>query len=249
MNVSQPHVAPELFWNGTPIRTYLFDAFSVLLPAGEQFVIDVVESAATRLQPASPLAEHSRRFVAEERAHQRAHRLYNQQLEKQGFAIKRYELEIEKDLGTVRSKLSLNAQLALAAAFEHITAVISAVALRKDGLLSSAQSSQMRLWRWHCQEEVAHQHVTTDLLLALGVPYWQRIVYFLAASALLTFDVLRHMYGFARCDISRGRISSTQVLRTFGRFLLRDGTNLLRMASGWAGYFLALKAGATSSCQ
>lgn len=94
----------EPFWNDTPIRTYLFDAFSVLLPAGEQFVISVVQSSALQLPPTSPLANQSRDFVAEERAHQRAHRLYNQQLEKQGFEVKKYEREIEKDLDALDRK-------------------------------------------------------------------------------------------------------------------------------------------------
>ncbi|QBZ89885.1 metal-dependent hydrolase [Pseudomonas viciae] len=237
------------FWNDTPIKTYLFDAFSVLLPAGEQFVISVVEKSAAQLQQTSALAEDSRRFVAEERAHQRAHRLYNQQLEKQGFEVKQYELGIEKDLQALQSKWSLNAQLALAAAFEHVTAVISGVALRKHGLLSANASSQTRLWRWHCQEEVAHQHVTTDLLQALGIPYWQRILYFLAASALMAFDVLRHLHGFARLDIARGRVSAKEVRRATASLLLRDGTNLMLMARGWAAYFLPLKANKTRDCQ
>lgn len=239
----------EPFWNDTPIRTYLFDAFSVLLPAGEQFVISVVESSALQLPPTSPLADQSRDFVAEERAHQRAHRLYNQQLEKQGFEVKKYEREIEKDLDALRAKLSLRAQLSLAAAFEHVTAVTSRIALRSGGLLSTSTSPQTRLWRWHCAEEVAHQHVTTDLLQALGVPYWQRIVYFLAASALMSFDVLRHLYGFARGDIARGRVSARQLGWATGRLLLRDGANLVRLASGWAAYFLPLKTNVVADCQ
>lgn len=239
----------EPFWNDTPIRTYLFDAFSVLLPAGEQFVISVVQSSALQLPPTSPLANQSRDFVAEERAHQRAHRLYNQQLEKQGFEVKKYEREIEKDLDALRTKLSLHAQLSLAAAFEHVTAVTSRIALRSGGLLSTSTSPQTRLWRWHCAEEVAHQHVTTDLLQALGVPYWQRIVYFLAASALMTFDVLRHLHGFARRDIARGRVSVRQLGWATGRLLLRDGANLVLLASGWSAYFLPLKTNAVAGCK
>ncbi|WP_454845816.1 metal-dependent hydrolase [Pseudomonas farris] len=229
------------FWNDTSIKTYLFDACSVLLPAGEQFVISVVESAALRLQQTSVLAEHSRNFVAEERAHQRAHRRYNQQLENQGFEVKQFEHMIEKDLEALRSKLSLNAQLALAAAFEHVTAVMSAAALRRNGLLSVKESPQTRLWRWHCAEEVAHQHVTTDLLRSLGIPYWQRIFYFLAASGLMAFDVIRHMHSFARLDIARGRVSSKEVRRAAGSLVFRDGANLALMAIRWATYFLPLK--------
>ncbi len=105
-------------------------------------MISVVESSALQLPPTSTLADQSRDFVAEERAHQRAHRLYNQQLEKQGFEVKKYEREIEKDLDALRAKLSLHAQLSLAAAFEHVTAVTSRIALRSGGLLSTSASPQ-----------------------------------------------------------------------------------------------------------
>ena len=48
--------ASERFWNQTPFRSYLFNAFSLLLPSGEQFVIRAMEDAATRL-PEATLAE------------------------------------------------------------------------------------------------------------------------------------------------------------------------------------------------
>src|SRR3990167_11285805 len=96
----------EPFWNETSIKTYLFDACSVLLPAGEQFVIAVVESSALQLQQTSALAERSRHFVVEERAHQRAHRLYNQRLEAQGFEVKKFEHMIEKDLEALLDRKS-----------------------------------------------------------------------------------------------------------------------------------------------
>ena len=231
----------EPFWNETSIKTYLFDACSVLLPAGEQFVIAVVESSASQLQQASALAERSRCFVVEERAHQRAHRLYNQRLETQGFEVKKFERRIEKDLEVLLSRLPLKAQLALAAAFEHVTAVMSKAALRTGGLLSVSESPQTRLWRWHCAEEIAHQHVTTDLLRALGIPYWQRIFYFIAASGLMAFDVIRHIHSFARLDISRGRVKPKELRRAAGSLLLRDGINLFLMGFEWAAYFLPLK--------
>ena len=77
--------ASERFWNQTPFRSYLFNAFSLLLPSGEQFVIRAMEDAATRLPEGAPLQEEVAQFVREERAHQRAHRLYNTQLAAQGY--------------------------------------------------------------------------------------------------------------------------------------------------------------------
>ena len=41
--------AAERFWNRTPFRTYLFNAFSLLLPSGEQFVVRAMEDGAAHL--------------------------------------------------------------------------------------------------------------------------------------------------------------------------------------------------------
>lgn len=65
----------------------------------------------------------------------------------------------------------------------------------------------------------------------------------------MTFDVLRHLHGFARLDIARGRVSTRQLPRATGRLLLRDGANLMLLASGWVAYFLPLKTNAVADCK
>ena len=59
--------ASERFWNQTPFRSYLFNAFSLLLPSGEQFVIRAMEDAATRLPEGAPLQEEVAQFVRDVR--------------------------------------------------------------------------------------------------------------------------------------------------------------------------------------
>ena len=117
--------ASERFWNQTPFRSYLFNAFSLLLPSGEQFVIRAMEDAATRLPEGAPLQEEVAQFVREERAHQRAHRLYNTQLAAQGYNAVALEARIERAVQGLEQALAWKERLALAAALEYLTALIS----------------------------------------------------------------------------------------------------------------------------
>lgn len=59
--------SPTRFWNQTAARTHLFDAFSVMLPEGEAFVMDAVTEAAQHLPPAAELRLECARFVRKKR--------------------------------------------------------------------------------------------------------------------------------------------------------------------------------------
>lgn len=229
------------FWNKTPLRTYLFDGLSVLMPISEEFIMDVAEETRHRLPQRLELHRQVVDLIAEERAHQRAHRLYNQRLQSQGYEVEGFERALAADLAALSVKLSPNAKLAFIAAGEHLTSTLSTVALRRGGLLCTVEDSpQARLWRWHCEEEVAHRHVTLDLLHALQVPYWQRVAWYVPVSGLLLFDAVRHVISFARVDVARGRIGLAALLGDVGRFFWCDAGNLLRLAAGWLRYFLPL---------
>jgi predicted metal-dependent hydrolase len=229
---------PNVFWNHTAIRTHLFDAFSVLLPIGEAFVIEAVSEAASRVPAGSPLQADCQRFVQEERAHQRAHHLYNQNLAKAGHDVAAMEARIEKALNSHKTRLSADQRLCLAAAFEHITATISGVALRSDRVLASAVNTQTHLWRWHCAEEVAHARVTVDLLAARNVSYFARVGWYVLASFSMFGDVVRHMQAFYRNDVRAGRLSVWQFWKSTFASVARATPALGAGAVGWAAYLL-----------
>ncbi len=230
------------FWNHTAGRTYLFDAFSVLLPAGEAFVIDAVGQAANRVPAGSPLQADCQRFVREERAHQRAHRVYNQNLAQAGHDVAAMEARIEEDLMGHKARLSADQRLCLAAAFEHITATVSAVALRSDRVLAHTLSTQTQLWRWHCTEEVAHARVTVDLMAARNVSYAARVGWYVLASLSMLGDVLRHMHAFYRHDVRTGRLSAWQFWKSTFASVARATPALGAGAAGWAAYLLPRRA-------
>ncbi|MDR7151694.1 putative metal-dependent hydrolase [Hydrogenophaga palleronii] len=230
--------SPTIFWNQTAARTYLFDAFSVMLPEGEAFVMDAVSEAARDLPPGCDLHLECARFINEEEAHQRAHRLYNARLEQQGHHVAAMEARIAHDLRTIKTHLSADQRLCLAAAFEHVTATISAVALRSERVLTSTPNPQTRLWRWHCAEEMAHLGVTVDLMAARDLSYGARVGWFLVASVVMLGDVLRHMRAFYRHDVGTGRLSASRFWISSLAGSVRALPDLWSTTVGWASYLL-----------
>ncbi|CAN7615560.1 metal-dependent hydrolase [Acidovorax sp. LjRoot129] len=231
---------PERFWNRTPFGSYLFNAFSLLLPAGEQFVVRAMEDAAAHLPLGTPLRDEVVQFVREERAHQRAHRQYNAQLAQQGYEAAALEARIERAVDRLDCTLGWQERLALAAALEFLTALVSRQALA--GWLVDDGSRQATLWRWHCTEEVAHHGVALRLLGAVGqMGYARRVVLYGLASLILLADVGRHIASFFATDRAHGRLTWSSAMRSAAGFGLRHGGSLARMAVRWCGYGLPLR--------
>lgn len=229
-------------WNQTPFRSYLFNAFSLLLPSGEQLVIRAMEDAAAHLPQGAALRQEVDHFVQEERAHQRAHRQYNAVLDEQGYEAQALEARIARAAGALESGLSWKDRLALAAALEFLTALVSRQALSSRGWLVEDGSRQSRLWRWHCAEEVAHHRVALRLLQAVGrVGYWRRVGLYVLASVILWGDVVRHLFSFVQTDRSLGRLSWGEAAWSLAGFVVQQWLGLARMAGGWWAYALPLR--------
>ena len=230
------------FWNDTPFRSYLFNAFSLLLPSGEQFIVEAVEAAAQSTTCSAALRDEAARFVLEEKAHQRAHRIYNQRLAAQGYNVAALEERIAQALGKLQRTLSPAECLCLTAAFEYLTTLVSRQALQKTSWLSHEQSVQGSLWRWRCAEEIAHHHVALDLLAARRVGYWMRVGLYLLASVVLLSDLVRHIADFYQTDRQANRITRGAFWKSAAAFVLTNTGGLLQMGAGWLRYALPLPA-------
>ncbi|WP_140635041.1 metal-dependent hydrolase [Methylibium rhizosphaerae] len=231
---------PPAPWNGDHLRTRFFDALSLMLPSGEAFVIQAVadwlEDERHGRGAPEDLRVQARQFVREEQSHQRAHRLYNERLSQQGLPARELEARIEAavaELGT----LGLPTRLALAAAFEHLTALLSVEVLRGRVWLSvDAGGREARLWRWHCEEEVGHRHVVRDLAAASRVGFARRAGCLLLASLYLGFDVVRLLTRLLRHDMQAGALRRFALAGQACRLAAAAAPGLLRMGLGWLGY-------------
>jgi predicted metal-dependent hydrolase len=230
---------PARPWNGTLARSRLFDAISLLLPAAEAFLISTVEQWLAQVpEPLAPaMRTDVERFLREERAHQNVHDRYNEALlsDMPGAqeTARRARCAVDDLAG-----LDLPTKMALAAAFEYLTSLLShEVLLEGSCLLAPQPSTQGRVWRWHAREELAHSHIVADAAAHLGLGGVRRRLAYVAATAYLVFDVLRFWLALCRCDIAAGA-GRWKVCGQVCAFGGRCVPALARMALGWLRYFL-----------
>ncbi|MFN3493284.1 MAG: metal-dependent hydrolase [Hydrogenophaga sp.] len=235
------------YWNQSPALSLWFDALSLILPAGEAFVIDAVADAARRLPVDAPLRTECDRFVREELSHQRAHRLYNQRMAIHGRPVAQIENRFAGELRQLWQRLSPQERLLMAAALECITAQVSRSVLRGRHWLTDAQNAQTRLWRWHCAQELEHVDVPMQLLQLQASGYRARVTWYAMASVALVFDLVRTTAALYRSDVAHGHVKP----RTFAWSAVCAGTllmpSMLSLTAHWLSCFLPLRGPAKES--
>jgi uncharacterized protein len=173
--------------NGQPdaFRTQYLNALSMSFPCGEQYFIDSVRAVQDRL---SDSPEHLRLkslihdFAAQEATHRHVHQLMNAHLEQQGL---RNEWE-PRTLARIARFAWMNPlhHLAMTAAYEHYTSVLSSMMLRHSNLTEGMSPMMRSLWRWHAMEETEHKAVAFDVYQAVsGNTMWRRRWFMFAMTA------------------------------------------------------------------
>ena len=229
-----------LFWNGTLVRSRFFDALSLILPAGEAFLIDTLETWRTRCPAPIDTRLHSEveRFVREERAHRQAHARYNDALIA-GLPGAHAVAERANRVTDELERLDLPMKIALVAAFEHLTAVLSEEVVSHGTLLIDGQSHATKLWRWHAREELGHRDVAIDVAAHAGLNRWTLRLALLLATGYLLVDELRYTFALCRWDIRSGAMSRRAASIDAARFAFGSLPSLVRMVRGWWRYFRA----------
>lgn len=182
-------------WNGgDAFRTALFNALSMSFPAGEQFFIDSVKRGLSHLQgPARERFENEARgFIGQEATHRRIHQLFNAHLLQQGL-INHWEPRIHRRRQRLERMAGHEprAWLAVTAATEHLTALLSDYLLNHPEALEGAEPRLRDLWLWHASEESEHRCTAFDLYRALGGNEKWRLRLYRLASWHFATDVAR----------------------------------------------------------
>lgn len=183
-----------LDWNGSPFRSQFFNSVSLLLPAGERWIIDTVRRTIETLP--EPLRgewhRYGRDFIAQESIHRALHRKYNEQMTAQGLQDwiggKVEERIVWGEKGT-----PIN-QLASSVTFEYITTLFCTRVIRDPSWLDGADPRMARLWMWHVCEELEHKHFVLDLFRAAGGGEWRRIAWFIWFSSSFMKDLHYQLY-------------------------------------------------------
>lgn len=218
----QPVATSQPWCGGDPFQTRLLEAMSLLAPEVERFVIDAVRDALRHVDPADPRVAMGLAFMREEAAHSAAHHAFNRQvLAPLPDAARplRWPRAIE---ARARAWMPWRARLCVAAAAEHLSAVVSGLYLAAPARQAIVDPAVRALFDRHATEEIEHRAVVFDIARAAGTNGWLArsvaLAASVAASALCLAAVLaalRQREGNPARGIGRW-LGSLQALRQTG---------------------------------
>ena len=194
LSVDVHATAPKYWFRGSPILTSMAYAMSAIFPVGEPFFVKAVKAAVPHIRSPETQAA-ARAFMAQEAQHAHLHTQYNDRATADGFRVGPLTERLAPAAERVQRTFSLRSQLAITAAFEHFTAILSTQILGEPGFMGDAPTPHGELWRWHAAEEAEHKAVAFDVLADVGPSYARRIAWYLLVSASFTcMTGLRMLY-------------------------------------------------------
>jgi hypothetical protein len=159
---------PVKWCNADAVTSSVMEGVSFVTPVLENFFIRTVVEGMRAHPDDAELVERCREFLHEESSHSQIHKKFNTQLlchlgkSPPGLEI------VSKLLDLANTHLRLSSRLALAAALEHFTAVISKVYLTHEKNLTFQSVYAKELFDLHAREELDHRSVVFDLWQAQG---------------------------------------------------------------------------------
>jgi predicted metal-dependent hydrolase len=141
----------------------VLEAVSLVTPALERFFIRTVSDCLPLADNAPELERLCREFIHEEAAHTGAHRKLNNALLDYMKRAPPGLATIEKLLEIANRRLSLSSRVALVAALEHFTAVLSKSYVRHQARWRFNCAYARDLFAEHAREEIDHRSVAFDL--------------------------------------------------------------------------------------
>ena len=156
-------------WCNSDARTSAtLEAVSFVTPALERFFIRTVADCLPLAGNDTQLERLCREFIHEEAEHTGAHRKLNAALLAYMKSPPPGLAAVEGLLDMVNRRLSLSTRVALVAALEHFTAVLSKSYLRSHGRLQFGCAYARDLFHQHALEEIDHRAVAFDLWVHRG---------------------------------------------------------------------------------
>jgi glycine C-acetyltransferase len=159
-----------VWYEGNPFVTQLLNAYTLLIPEGERFIIRTCKPYLNRAEP--ELREELKRLFFQESAHSREHGRVLKVMRAQGLSLDLFE-KITNFLSyrLLEPLFPLKLRLSTAAAIEHHNAVIAAFFLDQKLLRGARIKELRRLFLWHFAEEIEHKEVVFKLLQSIS-PSW-----------------------------------------------------------------------------
>jgi uncharacterized protein len=190
-----------------PFTTHMLNVLHLLLPAGEEFFVEVFKRALPLIKD-DQLRLDVQGFIGQEAVHSQAHAKVLDRFAARGVEVRPYTDQtrwlFEKLLGSrpgrsLRRQHSwLLEQVSLVSAIEHYTAILGEWILNTPAHDAIGTDPVMLdMLRWHGAEEVEHKAVAFDTMKHLRAGYWRRVRTQLVVSPamlLLWIRGVRYLY-------------------------------------------------------
>jgi predicted metal-dependent hydrolase len=226
-----PDPLPRYWCAGDPFETRFLEAMSLLAPEVERFVISAVRANVARAADPA-VVRGCRAFIREEADHSRVHNAFNRRLAGQRIDLPRVLARVRRLIRLAERWVPPSGRLEVAAACEHLSALLSLWYLRSARKDRIASAETRRMFESHAREEIAHRAFVFDLLRQGGGGKRTARVLALAAVSLAGLWCTLRMVG----DLSRRDARRDVVFRPRGVFrLLRSGdwVPLPALLRGW----------------
>lgn len=182
-NFSTP--IPAHWLGGSVFKTHLCNSFTLLFPHGEKFFIRSVQKFIPQIKD-EKLKHEVKLFIRQEAQHAIEHEKFFNILREQGHDVDKILLLVEDVISKfIEKHASPKTCLALTAGFEHLTALLSEIAL-KDDFFSEAHPELKALFEWHALEELEHRSVAYDVLQAADPNFIHRVAGLLGAYLIFS---------------------------------------------------------------
>ena len=163
-------------WYGEdPATTHLLNAYTILVPDGERFIIRTCSRYLDRVSP--ELKDELERLFFQEGSHSREHGRLIRKMENDGLGINRFSRLVRwLSYGFLESLTPLRLRLATAAAIEHHNATIATFFLNQALLKNIRRIELRRLFLWHFAEEIEHKETVFKLFESVSRSWTLRVL-------------------------------------------------------------------------
>src|SRR5438034_2301512 len=174
-----------VWYDGKPLTTQLLNAYTLLIPSGERFIIRSCRRYLSRIAP--ELGEELERLFFQEGSHSREHGRLLKAMRADGLSLDSFRKFVEWWSYHLLEPLTPpKLHLATAAAIEHHNAVIASFFLDQELLKGVRTGELRRLFLWHFAEEIEHKETVFKLLQSISRSWTLR-----ALGLLFSFSELR----------------------------------------------------------
>jgi len=158
---------PRYWFDNSPFKTHLMNAFSSQFPEGEKFFVDSVMNFKSEIQDET-LLQDMKIFSHQEHWHSFAHKQYNIWLDKIGVPVKQVEQHTYDTYRLIKEKDSQRACLGTTMCLEHLTTIVSEFLLSHPEVQRQMHPHFLKLWKWHSIEELEHKSIAIDVYRRVG---------------------------------------------------------------------------------